>query len=389
MSAKIMLMDTILENIPMPKFYVQSEIRAQDTYRSVIDGQQRISSILEFLTDGFKLNSPYTGQYRGMVFSELPQDVQNRFLAYELNFNEIKNATEDVVREIYSRVNRYSVALNKQELRRADYPGHFLKASEKLAQRELLDEFKVFSIANRRRMQDVEYTSELLIALLDGPQDKKNSLDTFYEELKVWEEDSRHAIISDFDSVLSEIQTLFSYTGRPVSRTRFRQKADFYTLFLALFELLKEGGSIEGKEMRHLAADLILLDNYIEPSSQTRIFSEYAIKCTSQANSHASRKWRKNFLKIFLSGTYLSSYPTQIAIDLFYSIWRDSDADSLCPPTEHDCPYCDEEIAIHDKNNVTVDWDTSATVFQFDNSRPVHRKCSPHKPSDPNQQLLF
>ena len=372
LSAKILLMDTILSNIPMPKFYVQSEIRAGDTYRSVIDGQQRIGAILSFLNDEFKLNSPYRGSHSGLIFSELPIPIQNEFLSYELNFNEIRNASEDVVREIYARVNRYNVSLNKQELRRADYPGHFLKVSEKLAQRNLLDEFGVFTIANRRRMQDVEYVSELLITLIDGPQDKKQSLDQFYGDLMVWNKGARHEIIQRLDIILSEIYLIFSQTEKFINKTRFRQKADFYALFLAISELLDDGGSLAEKDLQFLAEDLDLLDRSIEPASDTKLFSEYAIKCTSQANTLASRKWRKDFLKSFLSGTYLSVYPLNETIEAFISIIKDGE-DPMCPPQEHECPHCKEELNIF--QDVTLDWDVETSVYQLANARIIHKAC--------------
>lgn len=44
-AAKIMLMDTILRAIPMPKAFVSSAIRDGQVYRTVIDCQQRISSM--------------------------------------------------------------------------------------------------------------------------------------------------------------------------------------------------------------------------------------------------------------------------------------------------------------------------------------------------------
>ena len=45
-AARIMLIDTILRNIPMPKIFVSTLIKDERTYRTVIDGQQRISAIL-------------------------------------------------------------------------------------------------------------------------------------------------------------------------------------------------------------------------------------------------------------------------------------------------------------------------------------------------------
>ena len=45
-AAKVMLMDTILRGIPMPKIFVSSVIKNDQVHRTVIDGQQRISAIL-------------------------------------------------------------------------------------------------------------------------------------------------------------------------------------------------------------------------------------------------------------------------------------------------------------------------------------------------------
>ena len=71
-AAKIMLIDTILRNIPMPKIFLQGILRHQDTYRIVIDGQQRLTAILEFLNDGFALDSPYEGPYQDNLPVEAP-----------------------------------------------------------------------------------------------------------------------------------------------------------------------------------------------------------------------------------------------------------------------------------------------------------------------------
>ena len=128
--ARIMLMDTILRDIPMPKIYLASSIKDGSTYRIVIDGQQRISAILAFLRDEFSLQKPFTGDHNGKRFSDLPQERQDRFLSYQIDFNEAINPSDDEVREVYARVNKYTVVLNKQELRRADFPGDFLTVSE-------------------------------------------------------------------------------------------------------------------------------------------------------------------------------------------------------------------------------------------------------------------
>jgi len=59
--AQIMLMDTIIKKIPMPKIFLSTELKGGKTIRSVIDGQQRIQAILTFLRDSFRLDDTFEG----------------------------------------------------------------------------------------------------------------------------------------------------------------------------------------------------------------------------------------------------------------------------------------------------------------------------------------
>ena len=78
-------------------------------------------------------------------------------------------------------------------------------------------------------MLDVEFISELAIGLLHGPQNKKQSLDTWYAVYeKEFEEASYLEMV--FDKVLGEMTQLV----RNVYRTCWREKSDFYTFFLVL-----------------------------------------------------------------------------------------------------------------------------------------------------------
>jgi len=137
-SAQIMLIDTILKNIPIPKIYIKSFIRDEKTYRVVIDGQQRLTAILAFINNKFKLKKPYLGEFEGYKFSDLPQDKKDHIYQYNIDINEIFNPSDEEIRDLYARVNKYTVQLNKQELRRADFPGNFIKLAEDLSNIEFL-----------------------------------------------------------------------------------------------------------------------------------------------------------------------------------------------------------------------------------------------------------
>ena len=366
-------MDTILSEIPMPKVFLATEIRDGKTHRIVIDGQQRLTAILAFLRDEFALGAPYKGPHQGKVFSKFTVDEANEFLSYKIDFNEAVNPSDREVREVYSRVNKYTVALNKQELRRADYPGDFLNVSEELSLHPYLEEARIFSTAQRRRYADVEFVSEILTTMLMGIQDKKGQLDNLYRDLAAWPKKQREATMAEFEAVIADLRLIFA--AWTIADSRFRQKADFYSIFYVLTELRREGGTLQGKDLADLVEDLRILDFNIEPESSVTLLSEYAIKCVSQANTVASRTWRHDLLKAVLAGTYHARLPDPKGAEAFLSILSDlAWGGGMCPPSEFDCPVCDETLVPNPKTS-RLAWRKDAAVFQMSNAGFVHTEA--------------
>ncbi len=361
-----MLIDTILRQVPMPKMFLWNEVVNESTHRRVIDGQQRISAILGFLDDKFSLEDPYVGPYLGKKFSELPQAVRQRILQYRIDFNEALDFDEAEVREVYSRVNKYSLPLNKQELRKADYPGKFLEVATELSLDEYLEDTKVFSIAQRRRMGDVEFMSEILAGMLEGPQDKKGDLDYFYSRYAQWDEGSAVKTQKEFEDALADIKSIFDEQLLPLRGTRFRQKSDFYSLFLSLVELRRAGCSLDGRDLGPLRQDLRLLDKYIAPESPVDILSEYAIKCVSQANSVSSRSWRKNFLLDILEGTYRARRPGSRTIEVFAKILTQLQRDEASLLDV--CAGCDKLMSEHQSSERLLEWPAGTRCYQITNA---------------------
>ncbi len=304
-AAQIALIDTILRNIPIPKIYIKSIIREEQTYRVVIDGQQRLTAILAFVENKLKLRTPHISfsEYNGMTFAELPEETRNQVLSYNLDFNEIFNPTDDELRDLYARVNKYTIQLNKQELRRADFPGEFLSLAEELSDLDFFVDNKFFSAGQKRRMLDIEYVEELLALLLEGEQDKKGSLDDFCERYVSFPQ-GYEAVRQQFKSVLADIDTIFSEPLKLLN-TRFKQKADFYSFFGSVCDFKNQGNSIIEDSLVRVQESLRKLDEQIAPHSEDEAYREYAIHCISDANSASSRRWRKKFLSDYIAPLYL------------------------------------------------------------------------------------
>jgi hypothetical protein len=375
-AAKIMLIDSILKNIPMPKFYLLREVKGEATFRAVIDGQQRLRSILGFINNEFALKSPPCEEHlNNKYFKDIEQIDKDKFINYRIDMYEVTDATDKEVRQMYSRVNKYVKALNKQELRRADFPGEFLRISEDLALLDVLDEFKIFTPANRRRMADVEFVSELLALMIrQTPLDRKEQLDSVYEEYIEWLESKSSETIKIFNQILDDCKTIFGKDGLDeIKSTRFRQKSDFYSLFGAIFNLRQNGGNLADRDLEPLRRDMACLNCFIEPSSDTSIFREYAIRCVSDANSASSRRWRINFLESILRGTYLKEIAEDTAV-MFSKIIYDGIYDGgFCPPRTESCLISYTEFQPTEENSVLA-WNKEKQIFQMENAGFIKRE---------------
>ncbi|NCG53485.1 DUF262 domain-containing protein [Serratia fonticola] len=377
-AAKIMLIDSIMNAIPMPKIFVSSHIQNGRTVRAVIDGQQRITAILGFLNNEFSLDDPYSGECKGLFFRQLPESIQdNVILAYDIDFNEAKGLSDIDLREVYSRVNKYLVALNKQELRKADYPGDFLNVCEAMANHDYFDEAGVFTAAARRRSLDVEFTSELVGALVIGVSERKDAIDSCYQKYSVWDPQERDALKDEFEGILNDISKIFLSDIFPIRKTRWKQKADFYSLFIAISQLRKEGFSLlDNTEL--LRNDLEFIGPLIAPTSNVNILSKYALYCVSQANSAASRRWRTNFLKGILRGTYARNIDDveqrkvifNLAVDIRWS------NDDCFPLKTETCKVCGKSELGVVVAEAAIVWPMESEVFQLSNIEWVHRECA-------------
>jgi hypothetical protein len=85
----------------------------------------------------------------------------------------------------------------------------------------------IFTANDIRRMLDLEFVSEIAIARIHGLQNKKSWLDKWYE---IYERSypEKDRIETEFLTVLGEL----SHVLPGITKSRWRKKSDFYTLFL-------------------------------------------------------------------------------------------------------------------------------------------------------------
>jgi Protein of unknown function DUF262 len=173
-AAKIMLIDTILRGYPVPKIYMRSFIdrETKRTKREVVDGQQRLRAIIDFASDRITLSSR-AKEFKGKKFSTLSADEQDSFLQYAIAVDQLINANNQLVLEIFARLNSYNIKLNAAELRHAEFQGDFKWSVHEMAVK-LFDFWStnaIFSQSRMIRMENDSFVSECYGIILDGISD--------------------------------------------------------------------------------------------------------------------------------------------------------------------------------------------------------------------------
>ena len=242
---QVALIETILLGYPIPELYLWQTATDPDsgeTTLSVVDGQQRIRSVYNFIKNEFKLEKRHleesTADYSGKYFSELSAENKSEIWKYPFTARLIKEEVsyDDIVK-LFLRLNRTNIALNPQELRNAAFGGKFLRLADKISGLDFWAQHGVFNAADLRRMGDVQFVSTLLIFLRRGIEEETSQavLNRVYDQYnEVYTEAKRD--LSAFNKILSLLEDLA--VGKKYISQAFNTKTHFYTLFVLAYYIL-------------------------------------------------------------------------------------------------------------------------------------------------------
>jgi hypothetical protein len=232
--ARSFFIDTLLRGMPVPPIYIRvtQSADAKRVVREVIDGQQRIASILDFMDGRYRLSKTLRASWKGQDFEALG-DLRNKLRSYGFSAEVFHDVSDQDILELFSRLNMYSVKLNSQGLRNGKFFGLFKQSAYSLALEHL--EFwrrnHIFSETNIARMLEAELTSELMIASIDGMQDKKKSIDDFYDRF----DDSFPGQATTEKRVRAVMDAIADAADGELADTEFRRGPLFYTLWCVVY----------------------------------------------------------------------------------------------------------------------------------------------------------
>lgn len=244
-AAKAYLIDTILNDLPISPLLFQRGSSAQSGRPSyeVIDGQQRLRAVFLYLDNRLRITEPSDSAWRGLRYTDLAPDDQQRILDYDFVVQELSGYSTAQVKDIFTRANKYTVSLSSQELRHAKAEGKFAEFVEEVGAWNVWKDQRIFTPGQFARMRNVEFAAELSILLSEGPQDKKSAIDVWYlayrEDFEISDEiRQRLRLINDW--ILAALPDL--------SQRRFRKPVDYYSLVGAVDQISVQADKLDELE---------------------------------------------------------------------------------------------------------------------------------------------
>lgn len=167
---KQLLIDSIINRYDIPKLYFhrydRDEVRRTGKAYAVIDGRQRLETIVKFIDDGFALGDDFeyledeTVRAAGMNYSELAKKypkIKSRFDSFSLPIVTVETDDLELIEDMFSRLNE-AVPLNAAE-KRGSIGGDMVKAINELAKHPFFTKKTRFS---NKRYQHKETAIRLL-----------------------------------------------------------------------------------------------------------------------------------------------------------------------------------------------------------------------------------
>lgn len=235
----------------MPEVFFWTADRNPDTgiaSTHIVDGQQRISAIVDFIGGEFSLNErdltndEIKASCGKKIFQELDESYKNKIWEYPISIVVIDSeCTIADIKEMFYRLNLTNYSLNRQEKRNSK-DSVFGDKCEALSTYDFWKKTKLFSSADAKRMKDVEYCCAIYILANEGIVDQTNDkkINNYYDDYKddFDADDKLKNKILEAMSVIEDIldKTTISFVSK---------KAQMYTLFCVVFKMFDDGKSFD------------------------------------------------------------------------------------------------------------------------------------------------
>jgi len=344
------LIESLLQNYPIPSVFLYRQNDKGKLCYDVIDGKQRLETVLMFQGAGGYRGSRFGVKMRLGTEEEIVEwdwrRIQKRghehsLMGYKFQTVEITGDLADII-DLFVRINSTGKRLTGAEKRHARFfRSDFLKQAGRLAEakRQFFIQNRILSRGQVTRMKHVELICELMASLqTKGLINKKKALDGIIRGQPV-DLRSLHRVKQETVRVLNLVKKVFP----DLKTTRFANSADFYSLFMFVWELDRQGCILsDAKRNRQAQKLLVWLSNGVGTVRQQqrkaegaapdqRLFADYLLTVQGDTDSLATRQRRAAILGRVFGGLFEKKDEQRgFTIEQRRLLWH-SDEKKRCP----------------------------------------------------------
>lgn len=386
------LIESVVAGKPLPNvfLYKRHDERGELKY-DVIDGKQRLEAIFAFTRArrfgraGFDVKLDVgegARTYDWTTLSKRHPKVRGAFQSYQIPTVELEGELNEII-DVFVSINSTGKKLTTSEKRHAKfYNSHFLRTAELLVRkyRPFLLGQKILGEAQLARMKGVELFAELLMSINNGGIiNKKTALDRAIGNDSINGHTLRK-ITADFKTTMNLVRKKFPR----LRETRFRNSAEFYSLFMVVWEMRHAGLVLKDKNADRVSNHLLValstgVDQLREhlrratlPKEQDKVYTEYLLSVQGDTDSSASRERRRSVLKNVLWSLYRQKDRKRLfTLEQRRILWH-SDGEKICGECSRPLTWDDisvDHIVAHARGGRTA----------LKNAALLHKTCNSRK----------
>ena len=389
------LIDSIIRNYPLPAIFFYKRIENGEIIYDVIDGKQRLETILKYMgkikklgfKDTFKaeIEIPGIEGKKSIDYNSLCLDYSKQHLltAYKLQIIEVEGSVSDII-DLFIRINSTGKALTPAEKRHAKYyeGSALLIEAKNLGNKykKYLTDNKIISETQISRMKHHELMCELMVSIHKGcVQNKKQVVDSIMVKNSISKAESKKI---DLQTAAAIENVKAICTG--LRETRLSQLSDYYSLVILISAFNSEKLILIDKKRNKQAWEVLTkfsagVDEVRELQKKAKGCPPYLETCREYlltVQQGSDEVGQRNRREAILRNLLQSIFEAKDNQRLFSSeqrriIWH-SDKEKVCvkcgkPVTWDD--YTTDHVKAHSKGGQT----------DLKNASIMHRTCNSSK----------
>ncbi|TGL85752.1 DUF262 domain-containing protein [Leptospira congkakensis] len=295
-------LDTVLKGYPFPEIYfADGEIDTEtgNGTQLLVDGQQRISTLIQYFEDSPELKLQYIPPYK-----TLSEDDRKKFLNYDVSVRDLGLISKQEIIEVFKRINATKYSLEDIEINNAVYSGALKKFAENLSNHPIFLTHPIFSPLDYKRMGNLRFCLSIIATLLVGYYNRDDEFEKILSEY--------NDFFPDEEEINDRLEKVFSFIEECgfENSSRIWKKADFFTFTIELDKVL----NLDKIKIEPIDC-LNLIEGFFQTwlSTESKQLYEIYSKATIQATNDKANRIRRS---IIIGGILTKEHPQSIIENL-------------------------------------------------------------------------